>query len=134
MENISVDISNVFGFITRSTIEGLQNLVLEKNLALENKSGKGNDFLGWVKLPSSISDSDLKEIKATADQLAQKTDVIVVIGIGGSYLGTRAVYEALSHTFLHLRSKRQYPVILFAGQNIGEDYLNELMEILNDKR
>ena len=134
MENISVDISKVFGFVPKTTIEGLQNLGMEKNAVLENKTGKGNDFLGWVKLPSSVSDKELKEVKATADQLAGKTDVIVVIGIGGSYLGTRAVSEALSHSFNHLNSKRKYPVILYAGQNIGEDYLNELIEILNEVR
>src|SRR4030042_2557372 len=115
MENISVDISKVFGFVPKTTIEGLQNRVMEKNAVLENKTGKGNDFLGWVKLPSSVSDKELKEVKATADQLAGKTDVIVVIGIGGSYLGTRAVSEALSHFFNHLKRKRKYPVTLYDG-------------------
>jgi len=132
MENISVDISKVFGCVPKTSIEGIQNLVKEKNLALENKSGKGNDFLGWVNLPSSFSDKDIKEIKAVAERLASKTDVIVVIGIGGSYLGTRAVSEALSHSFQTLKSKQKHPLIVYAGQNIGEDYLNELMEILHE--
>jgi glucose-6-phosphate isomerase len=134
MENISVDISKVFGFVPKSVIDGLQNQVNEKNLALENKAGKGSDFLGWIKLPSSINDKDLREISGRSGELAGKTDVIVVIGIGGSYLGTRAVYEALSHSFHHLKGSRTKPVILFAGQNIGEDYLNELIEILNSVR
>jgi glucose-6-phosphate isomerase len=134
MENISIDISNIYGFAERSAIEGLKHQIRENGLALEKKTGKGNDFLGWVKLPSSISDHDLYEISTTAQSLAGKTDVVVVIGIGGSYLGTRAVSEALSHTFNHLRSGRKHPVILYAGQNIGEDYLNELMEILNPIR
>ncbi|MBN1413763.1 MAG: glucose-6-phosphate isomerase [Bacteroidales bacterium] len=134
MENVSVDIHKVFGFVSRMTIDALQNLVKEKNTALENKTGKGSDFLGWVRLPSSISEKDLKEIKATADQLAGKVDVLVVIGIGGSYLGTRAVHEALSHSFLHLKSNRKFPIILYAGQNICEDYLNEMIEILNAVR
>jgi glucose-6-phosphate isomerase len=134
MENISVDISKVFDFVPKSAIEGLRDKVNEKNLALEAKTGKGSDFLGWVRLPSSIRDNDLREIAATAGELAGKTDVIVVIGIGGSYLGTRAVSEALSHSFHHLRSSRTKPVILYAGQNIGEDYLNELIEILNGVR
>ena len=134
MENITVDISKVFGFIPRTEIEKLNTQVNEKNLMLETRTGKGSDFLGWVKLPSSIHDNDLKEIVVTADTLAGKTDVIVVIGIGGSYLGTRAISEALSHTFQHLRGGRTKPVILFAGQNIGEDYLNELTDILNGVR
>ena len=80
---------------------------MKKILHWRTKTGKGNDFLGWVKLPSSIHDNDLKEIKATANNLAGKTDVIVVIGIGGSYLGTRAVSEALSHSFLHLERQTE---------------------------
>jgi glucose-6-phosphate isomerase len=134
MENISVDISKIYGFVSKATIDGLQNLVKEKNMALETGTGIGNDFLGWVKLPSSISDTDLTDIKTTAHQLASKTDVIVVIGIGGSYLGTRAVSKALSHSFLHLQDNRKNPVILYAGQNIGEDYLNELIGILDKIR
>jgi glucose-6-phosphate isomerase len=134
MENISVDISRVFSFVSETAIEELQNQVKEKNIALENKTGKGNDFLGWVRLPSSYSDKELKEIKATAEKLASKTDIIVIIGIGGSYLGTRAVSEALLPSFLNLKSKRKHPLILYAGQNIGEDYLNELLEILHDHR
>jgi glucose-6-phosphate isomerase len=134
MENISIDISKVFGFVPKSDIENLKDQVQEKNLALETMTGKGSDFLGWVRLPSSISNADLREIVSTAGELAGKTDVIVVIGIGGSYLGTRAVTEALSHTFQHLRGGRLKPVILFAGQTIGEDYLNELIEILNNVR
>jgi len=134
MDNISVDISKVFDFVPKTAIEGLGGQIREKNLALETHTGKGSDFLGWVKLPSSIHDDDLKEITTTANNLAGKTDVIVVIGIGGSYLGTRAVSEALSHSFLHLKGGRAKPVILFAGQNIGEDYLNELIEILNGVR
>jgi glucose-6-phosphate isomerase len=134
MENISVDISKVFGFVPKTVIEELQDQVNEKNRALENKTGKGSDFLGWLKLPSSILDKDLREISATAGELAGKTDVVVVIGIGGSYLGTRAVYEALSDSFHHLKGGRKKPVILFAGQNIGEDYLNEMIDILNSTR
>ena len=134
MKNISVDISKVFDFIPESTVESLNDLVSKKNLALENKTGKGNDFLGWVNLPSSTPDPELSEIITTTRALADKTDVVVVIGIGGSYLGTRAVSEALSHTFHHLRSGRTKPVILFAGQNIGEDYLNELIGLLEGVR
>jgi len=134
MEHISVDISKTFGFVSKSIIDGLQNLVKEKNLFLENKTGKGNDFLGWVRLPSSIHDKDLTEIETLAKNMASEIDVIVVIGIGGSYLGTRAVYEALSHSFLQLQKDRKFPLIIYAGHNIGEDYLSELIETLNGFR
>jgi glucose-6-phosphate isomerase len=134
MEHINVDISKTFEFVSKSIIDGLQNLVKEKNLFLENKTGKGNDFLGWVKLPSTIDDKDLAEIKTIARSMVSKIDVVVVIGIGGSYLGTRAVYEALSHSFIQLNKQRDFPLIIYAGHNIGEDYLSELIETLNEVR
>jgi glucose-6-phosphate isomerase len=103
--------------------------------ALYDKTGKGNDYLGWVKLPSLISNAEISNIeKAASDMRNNKIDALVVIGIGGSYLGARAVYEALSHSFEQLKKPHNNPLLLFAGQNIGEDYLSELVEILNDKK
>jgi glucose-6-phosphate isomerase len=134
METLKIDISKVFGFVPKEEIYKLESKVGEAARALENKSGKGNDFLGWVRLPSSITEGEIKAIEETASQLKKQVDAIVVIGIGGSYLGTRAVSEALSHSFLHLRKGRKDPIILYAGQNIGEDYLNELVEILDNLR
>ena len=101
---------------------------------MKKKTGKGNDFLGWVNLPSSIADDDLRDIEKTCARIRKQVDAVVVIGIGGSYLGTRAVAEALSPEFLHLKANRKNPVILYAGHNIGEDYLNELLELLNDMK
>ncbi|MBN1158282.1 MAG: glucose-6-phosphate isomerase [Bacteroidales bacterium] len=134
MENLRIDISNVYGFIPEEEILSLSQKTRKASQALENKTGKGDDFVGWVTLPSSIAEADLKDIEQTASRLRKEIDILVVIGIGGSYLGTRAVAEALSHTFLHLKKKTENPLILFAGQNIGEDYLNEMLEILEDKR
>ncbi len=99
---------------------------------LKKRQARGTTILGWVDLPSSISDASLKDIEKTCAKIRKQVDVVVVIGIGGSYLGTRAVAEALSHSFIHLRPNRKDPVILYAGHNIGEDYLFELMEMLND--
>ncbi|MCC8147297.1 MAG: glucose-6-phosphate isomerase [Bacteroidales bacterium] len=101
------------------------------NKTLENGTGKGNDFLGWLNLPSSITPEELKDIQATADSLRAKCDAVVVVGIGGSYLGAKAVIDALSGTFDSLENKK--PVVLYAGHNIGEDYLHELSGYLKDK-
>jgi|WetSurSiteA1Bulk_404760.scaffolds.fasta_scaffold00160_10 glucose-6-phosphate isomerase len=131
METLKVDISKIFEFVPEADVFDLSQKAIDSAKALENKSGKGNDFLGWVNLPSAISDAELKDFENTAALISKKVDAVVVIGIGGSYLGTRAVAEALSHSFLHLKKERQHPVILYAGQNMGEDYLTELIEILD---
>jgi glucose-6-phosphate isomerase len=131
MEALKVDISKVFGFVPQADIYGLSLKTIELARALEKKTGKGNDFLGWVNLPASINDAELQDIEKTAAMIGKQIDAVVVIGIGGSYLGTRAVSETLSHTFLQLKKERKHPIILYAGQNMGEDYLNELLEILN---
>jgi Glucose-6-phosphate isomerase len=101
---------------------------------LENGTGKGNDFLGWLHLPSSITKAQLDDINATAKVLKENCEVVVVAGIGGSYLGARAVIEALSNYFSWLQDQRKAPVILYAGNNLGEDYLCELTSFLKDKK
>ena len=98
--------------------------------ALENGTCAGNDFLGWLHLPSTTTPELVADIKAAAQTLRENCDTIVVAGIGGSYLGARAVIETLSNSFEWLSNKGENPVILFAGNNIGEDYLYELTEYL----
>lgn len=105
----------------------MQKRAEEANRLLHNKQGAGNDFLGWVNLPSSISDSELEAIKAQAQKLREKAEIVICIGIGGSYLGAKAVLEALSHSFKLLKRDNE-PIVLFAGQNISEDYISELLE------
>ncbi len=134
MDALKIDISKVYGFVPKADIYSLSAKAKESAQALEKKTGKGNDFLGWVHLPSSISDTELKDIEKTAAKIKKHVDAVVVIGIGGSYLGTRAVAETLSPTFMHLKPGRKNPVILYAGHNMGEDYLNELTDLLNDLR
>ncbi|MFI3264553.1 MAG: glucose-6-phosphate isomerase [Rikenellaceae bacterium] len=102
------------------------------NSLLSDKTGAGNDFLGWVNLPSSITEEQIAEFTAQAAKLKEKAEVIVCIGIGGSYLGARAVIEAMSNSFSFLQKKREEPIILFAGQNISEDYTCELLATLAD--
>lgn len=134
MNSIKIDISKVYSFATKESIEGLKDKAESANKALHEKSGKGSDFLGWVNLPSSISDEHLSDIEFTAKRLQSQIDIVVVIGIGGSYLGSKAIIEALSDNFAHLKGKSDYPSLLFAGQNIGEDYLSELIELLDHKK
>ena len=115
-------------------IQAYESKVKAAQEALENGTCPGNDFLGWLHLPSSITPEFLNEVQCVADTLREKCEVIVVAGIGGSYLGARAVIEALGNAFAWLVDDKQNPTILFAGNNIGEDYLSELTEYLRDKR
>ena len=101
---------------------------------LHNGTVKGNDFLGWLSLPSSTSAELINDIKQTADLLRKECEVVVVAGIGGSFLGAKAVIDALSNTFIWLKKDTNTPVIVYAGNNIGEDYLAELMDYLSDKK
>ena len=130
---IKLDVSKTLGFISQSDINSQASLAKRCNETLHNGTGKGNDFLGWLNLPSSITDAQLKDIEDTAKALRAKCDVIVLVGIGGSYLGSKAVIDSLSNYFDWLQTDRKNPVILYAGNNIGEDYLAELMAYLDDK-
>lgn len=114
--------------------EEIRERAIMANTELENGTGAGNDFLGWLHLPSLTTSELLSDIEQTAQKLRDTCDIVVVIGIGGSYLGARAIIDALSNSFDALQTKRTTPVIVYAGQNIGEDYLSELMELLHDKR
>jgi len=133
MERISLNFDKTFDFISKDSIFSYKEAIENHNRALFNKTGKGNDFLGWTNLPTSISDAELADYEATAAKLVSKNiDIFVVIGIGGSYLGSKAVVDALSDSFAHLKTRKS-PFILFAGQNISEDYLFELRELLKTK-
>ena len=131
---ISLNIEKTLGFISKENVFAYEAQVKAAQEALENGTGKGNDFLGWLHLPSSITKEHLADLKATAQVLRENCEVVIVAGIGGSYLGARAVIEALSNSFTWLQDKKSGPVILYAGHNIGEDYLYELTEYLKDKK
>ena len=133
MRKISIDIKKTAGFIAEEAVQKLEDKVLSSQQLLHDKSGAGNDFLGWLNLPSSIKLEELTAIKETANRLSEMSEIVVVVGIGGSYLGARAVIDALSNSFDFLQSKRQAPVVLYAGQNIGEDYTYELLDLLKHK-
>ena len=134
MKNITLDITKAAQFLQTGAVEAFEPQVKAAQEALENGTCPGNDFLGWLHLPSSISDEFIGEIEKCAEVLRQNCEVVVVAGIGGSYLGARAVIEALSNSFAWLVGDKTNPTILFAGNNIGEDYLSELTDYLKDKR
>ncbi|MFR9619857.1 MAG: glucose-6-phosphate isomerase [Rikenellaceae bacterium] len=102
------------------------------NALLESKEGAGNDFLGWVNLPSSIDAKQIEAINSAAEKLRSKAEVIICIGIGGSYLGAKAVIEAMNNSFDLIKKQRTNPIVVFAGQNISEDYTCELLDAAKD--
>lgn len=132
---LQIQSDHVLPLITKSEIESYQSAINRHFEEVIHKTGKGNDFLGWVDLPAQISDEIITDINHCAKEIAQKSDLFVVIGIGGSYLGARAVIEALKHhfDFLQKKSERKHPVIVYAGHQIGEDYMADLMEILDER-
>lgn len=130
---IRLDISKTLGFVSQESINNKAASAKKCNETLHNGTGKGSDFLGWLNLPSSVTDADFKEIEETAALLRGKCEVVVVVGIGGSYLGARAVIDALNNAFDWLQRDRKNPVIVYAGNNIGEDYISELIAYLGDK-
>ena len=102
---------------------------------LHRRANDEDDFVGWLELPTNYDKEEFKRIQKAAEKIRKESDILVVIGIGGSYLGARAVIESLSNTFenMRLNEKRKYPLVLFAGNNLSPTYLNDLIEIIGDK-
>ncbi|MBR4191966.1 MAG: glucose-6-phosphate isomerase [Prevotella sp.] len=134
MSNIKLDITKAACFLEKGAVEAFEPKVKAAQEALENGTCPGNDFLGWLHLPSSITPDFIDELQACANTLRENCEAIVVAGIGGSYLGARAVIEALGNSFAWLVNDKNNPTILFAGNNISEDYLFELTEYLKGKK
>ena len=128
-ETLSLNLRNIADFVSLEEVTALAQQSVRHLDSLNNKTGAGNDFLGWMTLPDDIL-PQLDNIEKCAEYLRSISDFTVVIGIGGSYLGSRAVIEALSHTFTSLRQDLHHEV-LFAGQNLSEDYIADLLEILD---
>ena len=133
MAGLKLDISNVYPFVPKEKIFYYRDEAMRHLKALYHKTGAGSDFTGWVDLPSRITEEYIRDIEEAAAYLRKISDIIVVVGIGGSYLGAKAIITALSHNFEFMNCKRENPSVLFAGQNIGEDYLVELMQVLDKK-
>ncbi len=132
---MKITLTHAASFVQASSLQELAAQTAACNQLLENGQGAGNDYIGWVHLPSSIDDAYLTEVEQTAQTLRERCQVVVIAGIGGSYLGARAVNEALSSSFDAFNAtNRKAPYVVYAGNNIGEDYLADLMEFLSDKQ
>ncbi len=134
MKQLKINLTKVYDLVPQSEITALRPACQKAMDLLNNGKGKGSDFLGWLHLPSLTDEKLLSDIQKTADLLREKCEVVVVAGIGGSYLGAKAVIDALNNSFDWLNTKRQNPVVVYAGHNISEDYLFELSRFLKDKR
>ena len=129
MKPIEIQIEKASTFVGAGKLSEQFEKATKCLLQLKNKTGPGTDFLGWLDLPNSITTNEIIEINRIAESF-QKLDAVVIVGIGGSYLGAKAVIDALSHSFQFL-SKTGKPIIFYAGQNLSEDYLAELTEVLD---
>lgn len=132
---IKVDFSKLEGFLNDHEIAYLDPMVKEAHKLLHEKTGAGNEFLGWVDLPVDYDKEEFGRVHKAAEKIKKDSDVLIVIGIGGSYLGAKAAIEMLSHSFYNVlpKGKRKTPEIYFLGQNISGDYMNDLLEVIEGK-
>ncbi len=131
--SLTLSLEHIKSFLPDRAVDALASEALDKVVLIHQKKGPGNDFLGWVDLASSLKPSFLEEIEETAAYLRETCDAVVVIGIGGSYLGAKAVISALAHQFTGKPVKGDHPEILFAGNNISEEYMAELLDVLEGR-
>lgn len=131
-KTLSLDLSKVKPFLNDNEILNLQPMVKEAHEMLHNGTGAGNDYLGWIDLPVNYDKDEFARIKAAAERIKKNSDVLIVIGIGGSYLGARAAIEALSHTFYNNlpKAKRGTPAVYFVGNNISSTYMTDLLDAI----
>jgi len=135
MNKLNLDYSNALSFFSENEISNLSPAVRTAHDMLHNGTGAGNDFIGWINLPKAYDRAEFARIKAAAEKIRSDSDALVVIGIGGSYLGARAAIEALSHSFRNLlpKTERKSPKIYFVGNSISSTYLAELLELLEGR-
>lgn len=133
-KGISLDLSKTVPYMKESEIFSLQPMVSEAHKMLHEKYGEGNDYLGWVDLPVDYDKDEFARIKKAAERIRSNSDILVVIGIGGSYLGARAAVEMLSHSFYGIQnSKDKNLLVLFAGNSISSTYMADLLEVCEGK-
>ncbi len=135
MNNLRFDYSKALPFIGQHEFDGMKEYVKVAHNMLHNKTGAGNDFLGWVDLPVNYDKEEFARIKKAAQKIRSDSDVLIVIGIGGSYLGARAAIEMLSNSFYNSldKEKRQGPAIFYAGNSISSTYLADLIAAVEGK-
>ena len=131
MAQVSFDYKN--SCIPEHEVEYMKKLVCDAKEQLLQKTGAGNDFLGWLDLPVSYDKEEFARIKKAAEKIQNESEVLIVIGIGGSYLGARAVNEALGHSFSNNQPNRKVPEIYYCGNNISSTYLQHLLEVVADR-
>jgi glucose-6-phosphate isomerase len=131
--SLTLSLEHTQPFLSEKEINDLAAETLDKVVMVHQKKGPGSDFLGWVDLASSTTEDFLQEVEDAAAAMRQKCDTVVVIGIGGSYLGAKAVMAALAHSFTGRPAAGEHPEIFFAGNNISEEYLAELLDMLTDR-
>ena len=131
---MKLNLQHAASFVPAGSLNAIAAQTAACNELLENGRGAGNDYIGWVALPAEIDDAQLSDIEATAKQLRESCEIVVVAGIGGSYLGARAVNEALASSFDAYARERKNPIVVYAGNNIGEDYLADLMSLLHGRQ
>ena len=132
MIQLKLNLEQLYGFVPKEELLSYEKKISSAYRAIYNKTGAGNDFLGWVDLPSSITEARISTIEQHAAELRAKSEVFVVVGIGGSYLGTRAVIESMSHHFAQLCGLNT-PHIVYAGHHISDDYTADLLDLLDQK-
>ncbi|UOY90944.1 glucose-6-phosphate isomerase [Ectobacillus sp. JY-23] len=135
MTHIQFDYSKALGFISEHELTYLRDAVKVSHHAIHEKTGAGNDFLGWVDLPTAYDREEFVRIQKSAAKIQRDSDILLVVGIGGSYLGARAAIEMLNHSFYNMLAKedRKAPQIIFVGQNISSTYMRDLMDVLEGK-
>ncbi|MFA9456722.1 glucose-6-phosphate isomerase [Halalkalibacter sp. AB-rgal2] len=135
MAKIQFDYSKALTFFNQHEVDYLQGAVKAAHEALHNGTGAGNDYLGWINLPTEYDKEEFARIQKAAEKIKQDSDVLLVIGIGGSYLGARAAIEALQHSFYNIQTKeeRQTPQVFFVGQNISSTYMKDLLALIEGK-
>ncbi|EEM14694.1 MULTISPECIES: glucose-6-phosphate isomerase [Bacillus] len=133
--HVTFDYSKALSFISEQELTYLRDAVKVSHHAIHEKTGAGNDFLGWVELPLQYDKEEFARIQKSAEKIKNDSDILLVIGIGGSYLGARAAIEMLNHSFYNTLSKeqRKTPQVLFVGQNISSTYMKDLMDVLEGK-
>ena len=133
--NLTLDLSKTAPFLKENELDYMEDLVKAAHEKIHNKTGAGNDFLGWVDLPINYDKAEFERIKVAAKKIQSDSEVLIVIGIGGSYLGARAAIEMLSHSFHGAldASKRKTPQIFFVGNNISSTYMADLLEVIEGK-
>ncbi|MBU5467218.1 glucose-6-phosphate isomerase [Virgibacillus sp. MSJ-26] len=135
MTHVTFSYEKALEFFNQHELDYLKPYVATAHNALHDQTGQGNDFLGWINLPESYDKEEFQRIKTAAEKIKSDTDVLLVIGIGGSYLGARAAIEMLNHSFQNLLSKdkRQAPQVIFVGHHLSSTYINELYDVLEGK-